>query len=142
MHGIVLHTALFMTFLLLSLILVLANKTRTRQQNPLKPLKKACLANHPEAAREALLNWAKQTWPDSKILNLDDIIQHTPNNALTHALQALSEALYQTKKTPLWQGHVLWLAVQAISKTKRAQSPKASKISNLPPLNPLQHTNR
>jgi hypothetical protein len=136
MHGVVLHMALFATFLLLSVIFFFSNKTRARPPNPLKPLKKACLGNNPVAAREALLAWAQHIWPDKKILNLDDIIQQAPNDKLIHALQSLSESLYQTKKTSLWQGHILWLAIQSIPKKSYTPSSKKSKNVHLPPLNP------
>ncbi|MDX2345249.1 MAG: BatD family protein [Legionella sp.] len=137
LHGLIFHIALFATFLLLSCICILSKK-KIAQPNRLRPLKKACRRNHPEAAREALLHWARQTWPNASILNLNDIIQQTTNSTLANALHALSETLYQNKKSVSWEGNTLWLAIQACTKQKKSHASKKSidNLNHLPPINP------
>lgn len=142
--AIVFHAILLVVFLSVSLIAFIVKrkyahsiqKNRTKNQL-LKQLKKACHANHPEAARDALLLWAQHAWPNVRILNLDDINQHAANTALYDALRTISEALYHPEKTRTWQGKVLWMAITKSLKERHKKRPKPPP-NTLPPINP-QH---
>ncbi len=132
------HLALLLTFALISLIFILTRKQGTPSRQPsgahAKALKNACLKNNPQKAREALLAWAQHTWPDARILNLDDVIQLASDDALTKALKELSEALYHPDQTIPWQGERLWQAIQKQKKQKTQK--KSQKRPPLPPINP------
>ena len=142
-HGLIFHAALLSVLICLGLIILIATRKKSRasqhktsKQPSLKALKKACLSNQPQTARDALLAWAKEKWPDINILNLDDVMAHAENSALTKTLHTLSKALYCGKKTAAWQGRELWLAVLATSKKHKMQSNKKPESDPLPPINP------
>ena len=136
-HHIAWHIIVLSALLCISLTCFLIHKIKTRQPNPLKPLKKACFSNQPQAAHRALLIWAQQLWPKANILNLDGIITQTQNIALQKALQLLSKALFQPALQQAWEGKTLWMAIQSLYKTKKRKTTDAVSLDNkLPPLNP------
>ncbi|MCH9756144.1 MAG: BatD family protein [Gammaproteobacteria bacterium] len=139
-HRIILHAASLLVFLLLCLLGFIlhqknSHKQKINQHKHLKKLKKACLSNQPQTTRDALLAWAKHAWPNTNILNLDDIIKITADEAVTQALHTLSKALYHPEKTISWQGSTLWSAIQKRNSRKHQQA--APKSNPLPPMNPI-----
>lgn len=99
----------------------------------LNKLHTACKQGNTQEARNALLKWAREHWPDAPILNLGDL-NHLINNAqLKKQIQILSQALYQDTGTSLWHGDELWRSVQEFKKTPYHHP---QKTDVLPPINP------
>ncbi|WP_441344334.1 BatD family protein, partial [Pseudomonas aeruginosa] len=87
----------------------------------------ACLANDPQATRQALDAWARQQ-PDTLA---DMAARFVP---LSDALDGLNGALY-SESGHSWQGEDLWRAIRALPTTEQAP---AGAVDNggLPPLYP------
>ena len=60
-----------------------------------KRLRQACLANDAGAAKDALLAWGKQVWPDKSCMNLDDVAHGVTYEPLRRSIHQLSQRLYQ-----------------------------------------------
>lgn len=93
----------------------------------LDDLKRACLANDPQATRQALDAWARQQ-PET----LADMAARFV--LLSDALDGLNGALY-SESGQHWQGEDLWKAIRSIPAIEREQDP-GSEPSSLPPLYP------
>ncbi|AZD08220.1 BatD [Pseudomonas chlororaphis] len=93
----------------------------------LDDLKRACLANDPQATRQALDAWARQQ-PETLA---DMAARFVP---LSDALDGLNGALY-SETGHYWQGEELWRAIRAIPIAEHVQTPLAD-TSSLPPLYP------
>ncbi len=132
MPSLVTQLTLFASLLIMSFSLFLYRKNKAHQK-PLKTLKKACHANDPLAARHALLGWAKHTWPNQAILNLDDVIRHAANTSLAEALQDLSKSLYHPEKNVTWDGRTL---LHAVMRRPRKRQGKQKNTHTLPPMYP------
>lgn len=93
----------------------------------LDELRRACLANDPQATRQALDAWARQQ-PDTLA---DMAARFVP---LSDALDGLNGALY-SESGHSWQGEDLWRAIRALPTTEQAP---AGAVDNggLPPLYP------
>ena len=98
----------------------------------LSALKRACMENKAQKARDLLLLWGKSQWPEAQLLNLNDLNTLTHNLALKKQIQLLSEALYSTSKYSSWQGEAL---LQAIRTFKKSASTKSSEA--LSPIHPF-----
>lgn len=92
----------------------------------LDDLKRACLANDPQATRQALDAWARQQ-PETLA---DMAARFVP---LSDALDGLNGALY-SETGQHWQGEELWRAIRTIPIAERTQDPLGD--SGLPPLYP------
>lgn len=92
----------------------------------LDDLKRACLANDPQATRQALDAWARQQ-PET----LADMAARFAT--LSDALDGLNGALYSETGNQ-WQGESLWKAIRSLPPPEAAASPQES--SPLPPLYP------
>ena len=92
----------------------------------LDDLKRACLANDPQATRQALDAWARQQ-PET----LADMAARFAT--LSDALDGLNGALYSETGNQ-WQGESLWKAIRSLPPLEAAASPQES--SPLPPLYP------
>ncbi|MDE1165675.1 MAG: BatD family protein [Pseudomonas sp.] len=90
----------------------------------LDDLKRACLANDPQATRQALDAWARQQ-PETLA---DLAARYVP---LSDALDGLNGALY-SETGQFWQGEDLWRAIGTIPAADREQA----LVSDLPPLYP------
>ena len=91
-------------------------------------LKRACLANDPQASRQALDAWARQqTTPLVDIAATD--------NALRDALDALNSALY-SESSGAWQGQALWQAIHQLPAESQRKAEQAEQEQQLPPLYP------
>ena len=87
----------------------------------------------PRDAKEAVLAWAAQQWPEETLLNLSDVISRVQDAKLKQALQQLSKTLYaQSNPQTQWNGKTLWRSLthyRAAKPTKKITQP------SLPPLN-------
>jgi len=104
-----------------------AAQTGPSPRTLLDDLKRASLANDPQATRQALDAWARQQ-PETLA---DMAARFVP---LSDALDGLNGALY-SETGQHWQGEELWRAIRAIPITERVQDPVAD-TSSLPPLYP------
>lgn len=97
-----------------------------------KKLKAACLTNQPQAAKEALLEWAGCIWPKTKCLNLADITRLVGQPGFKKQINVLSQTLYQQDQQS-WQGDDLW---QCIVNFKPNGTSGKNKENPLPPIHP------
>ena len=104
-----------------------AAQTGPSPRTLLDDLKRASLANDPQATRQALDAWARQQ-PETLA---DMAARFVP---LSDALDGLNGALY-SETGQYWQGEELWKAIRSIPATERGQD-AASEPSSLPPLYP------
>ncbi|OLF54013.1 BatD family protein [Pseudomonas chlororaphis] len=104
-----------------------AAQTGPSPRTLLDDLKRACLANDPQATRQALDAWARQQ-PETLA---DMAARFVP---LSDALDGLNGALY-SETGQYWQGEELWRAIRTIPIAERVQDPVAD-TSSLPPLYP------
>jgi hypothetical protein len=93
----------------------------------LDDLKRACLANDPQASRQALDAWARQ-FPETLA---EMAARFTP---LSVALDELNGSLY-SEAGQHWQGTALWEAIRTLPPTQ-AQEESTQEASPLPPLYP------
>ena len=103
-----------------------AAQTGPSPRTLLDDLKRTCLANDPQATRQALDAWARQQ-PET----LADMAARFVT--LSDALDGLNGALY-SESGQYWQGEELWRAIRAIPVAERVQDPVSD--SSLPPLYP------
>ena len=104
-----------------------AAQTGPSPRTLLDDLKRASLANDPQATRQALDAWARQQ-PET----LADMAARFV--LLSDALDGLNGALY-SETGQHWQGDELWKAIRSIPAAEREQQ-DASEPSSLPPLYP------
>lgn len=104
-----------------------AAQTGPSPRTLLDDLKRASLANDPQATRQALDAWARQQ-PETLA---DMAARFVP---LSDALDGLNGALY-SETGQHWQGEELWRAIRTIPAAERIQDPVAD-TSSLPPLYP------
>ncbi|MES2869165.1 MAG: BatD family protein [Pseudomonadota bacterium] len=104
-----------------------AAQTGPSPRTLLDDLKRACLANDPQATRQALDAWARQQ-PET----LADMAARFV--LLSDALDGLNGALY-SETGQYWQGEELWKAIRSIPATEREQD-ASTEPSSLPPLYP------
>lgn len=93
----------------------------------LDDLKRACLANDPQATRQALDAWARQQ-PETLAEMAARFV------LLSDALDGLNGALY-SETGQHWQGEDLWKAIRSIPAAEREQD-AGNDTSSLPPLYP------
>ena len=82
-----------------------------RRHQSLQRLRRACIDDNPRAARDALLYWSRQQWPDRPGFGLAHIRRRLPSPELARALTELDAAIYAANKAG-WQGRDLWYALQ------------------------------
>ena len=93
----------------------------------LDDLKRACLANDPQATRQALDAWARQQ-PETLAEMAARFV------LLSDALDGLNGALY-SETGQHWQGEDLWKAIRSIPAAEREQD-AGNDTNSLPPLYP------
>jgi hypothetical protein len=80
-------------------------------------LRKACSADDPVAARDALMGWARVRWPSGGPLTPGAVASKLESLALAAAVADLDRALYSPGRHPdspaPWNGHPLWRAFKA-----------------------------
>lgn len=104
-----------------------AAQTGPSPRTLLDDLKRACLANDPQATRQALDAWARQQ-PETLAEMAARFV------LLSDALDGLNGALY-SETGQHWQGEELWKAIRSIPAAEREQD-AGSDTSSLPPLYP------
>ena len=104
-----------------------AAQTGPSPRTLLDDIKRACLANDPQATRQALDAWARQQ-PETLAEMAARFV------LLSDALDGLNGALY-SETGQYWQGEELWKAIRSIPAAEREQD-TASESSSLPPLYP------
>jgi hypothetical protein len=70
-------------------------------------LRHACLSDEPRAAREALLRWAADSWPEDAPRSLQELAKRLADGELRAQLASLDRALYASGQGP-WLGEPLW----------------------------------
>ncbi len=70
-------------------------------------LRHACLSDEPRAAREALLRWAADSWPEDAPRSLQELAKRLADAELRTQLASLDRALYASGQGP-WLGEPLW----------------------------------
>ncbi len=93
----------------------------------------ACQKNSPKDLQTAILNWARDKWPESEIHNLHDIIAQTVAPTFAAELQSLTAVLYK-KQMQNYNGITFWKAFLEQEKYQ-PETAKEDKDS-LPPLYP------
>ena len=96
-------------------------------------LKKACLSQQPEQARNEILKWARAQWPDESINGLWQIHMKFASTDLNKELRQLDEALYSPRQCS-WNGAKLYRLLR--NKPGRIASQNALDASALPQLYP------
>ena len=100
-------------------------------------LEQACRQNRADAAKDALLAWARAYWEQQPPQSLDAIAARSRNEAFAAQLRALNAHLYAPKTNGAgWDGAALWLA---FSEYKKSMDEKnlARKTPSLPPLHKI-----
>jgi hypothetical protein len=89
------------------------------ERSAVDALKTACRTNDPAAARQALLDWAKQRWPSACPMGLEDLERRCAGE-LAREVGRLNRTLYRDPES-VWEGQSLWAAFRstpaAVSKT-------------------------
>lgn len=93
-------------------------------------LKISCHENHPNQAKNYLLQWAALQWPEHPPQNLQAITQLLQDKTLSEQITLLDQTLYAPIKN-LWDGSKLW---QAFTHLTFHPAPKSREI--LPKLYP------
>jgi hypothetical protein len=73
-------------------------------QPDLKSVLAACRSGKPAEARQALIGWARQRWPEHPPLGLKDLAQRFADSRITGLLQDLDRACYRGGN---WNGEAL-----------------------------------
>ncbi|MEM7018936.1 MAG: BatD family protein [Pseudomonadota bacterium] len=72
-----------------------------------KELEQACLANDPQRAQQALLNWSRAYWPNALVASLGHVAARLNQPKASELLSALDATLYHSDKVN-WQGAEFW----------------------------------
>jgi len=97
-----------------------------------KQLKKACMQNAAEAAKEALLAWSRALWPQ-RTQSLGEV-RHRVGLDLSREIQKLNTSLY-SREPDAWQGGpALWAAFEQEIKKEKIKSVR--KAEGLAPMVP------
>lgn len=90
------------------------------QRSTLRSLREAVRRNEPEPIKEALLNWAKSTWPDQAPANLTDL-GYLCGEPAQQEIVLLNQSIYGKTKQP-WNGERLLLAIENVDGFKMKQN--------------------
>jgi len=91
-----------------------------------KTLKQACATNNAELAKNALLQWSLQYWPDRSL----NLIANHCNDPLKKQIQLLNAILYSPESNN-WQGQELYTAFKAFEPEKLSTAPVNNKLKPL-----------
>ncbi|MGA8260896.1 MAG: hypothetical protein WB783_11835, partial [Arenicellales bacterium] len=81
------------------------------RRHALKTLRQACRSGDPQAAREALLGWARVLWPEQPPRSLG-VLGRSVDDATAAEIGALQRVLYASGDAP-WRGEGLYRAARA-----------------------------
>ena len=94
--------------------------TAWRRHQALRRLQRACSDDDAQAARIAVLCWAREQWPDRATFGLGQIRQRLPAPELAAALTALDAAIYAAGGEN-WQGRGLWRALRLALRSRSVE---------------------
>lgn len=106
----------------------LLTKEVSSQQN-IKNLKRACAANDPVMAKQALLDWAKSFWSDKKITSIDAVKEFCGENLQTK-IDELNMCLYG-KEGIEWDGISFLRSFESQSFERKTSVKEAGKLEAL-----------
>ena len=104
--------------------------THNNLRNLRNQLKQACEQHNAHAIKQALLNWAKQHWPEKAIQNLGDICQQNIIDDLKQAIKQLDTIIYKSGQQQ-FNGTALW---QAFVENEKQKSKTKESNNDVPPL--------
>ncbi len=133
--SLLLVTVVTLAFGRLKTRLLIRIDTMSQQRRIRQRLKRACLSNDAAAARLALIDWARQRWPEATIVGLRQICGDGVSVELRQQLGKLDTALF-ARKSVAWRGQALWDSLHGIFYGRRSRS--HNRISRLPGLYPGQ----
>jgi len=93
-------------------------------------LKGACQSHDARRARDSLLQWARQNWPDRRVLSISDVAAYS-GAELAQQIRVLNNVLYSPRQEP-WDGAPLWQAF-----TREQGKKKQKSVANSSGLEPL-----
>jgi len=97
--------------------------THHRSEKPsIKAIQHACQISNPQQARDALLTWSKQRWPQQPPLSLIDLIEHIDDQAAQQQIALLDGQLYREEQQ--WNGPECWNTLEPILKENTTPSSK------------------
>ena len=108
-------------------------RSEKKQPANLETIKKTCLDNHPQAAHQAILNWAAASWPQNPPTNLNAIATRLENPELGKAFNNLEETLYSPNNLD-WDGSHFWQTIAKKLQRKTPSKPSRNQKEGLPPL--------
>ena len=91
---------------------------------------KACQANNPTSANQAILKWGQARWPEQHFTSSQDVARFLDAKAVNQAMDQLQAALYGANEQQ-WQGQALY---QAFNNHKKPQ--QQQRQDPLTPLHP------
>ncbi|WP_245232252.1 BatD family protein [Thiorhodococcus minor] len=100
----------------------------------LQSLKQACLANEPRAARGALIDWARQRWPEDPPAGLEGIAARLGHEAIADCLREIDRVIYAPPGTG-WDGAAAWAELEPMLKAagRPGRTPEDQAIPDLYP---------
>ncbi|MEQ8494036.1 MAG: BatD family protein, partial [Gammaproteobacteria bacterium] len=98
-----------------------------------RALKEACARDQADAARSALIAWARSRDPDARCRSLRDVARLVETRELAAAIVALERSLYGRSDTD-WQGNTLWHAFQREPRSPRRARAARPTATTLPPM--------
>lgn len=128
----ILYIFIFLIMIVVITTIIFKFKIKSNLKPSLNPslnnILKACKAHDPGNARQAILAFARQEWPELKILNLNNI--PIDNEDFKQEIKILTAALYGKGQSFSWDGTKLW---QFFSKLK-IKKPRYKTKKSLPPI--------
>ncbi len=114
-------------------------KTESRPPKPdTASVKLACRAQDPARARQALLDWARATWPERPPAGLSELSARLGNTDAAAALRELDATLYAFGEG-VWDGGEAWKRLGGALK-QPVSEPSSTHRGPLPPLYPQTST--
>jgi hypothetical protein len=144
---------------LLTLAWILTDRRRRRSGAPQRPapperpgsrslasarddLRRACNAEDPRAARDALLAWGQARWPDDAPRGLGALAARLRSHDASEVLDGIDRAIYaqgrspdQQRSAPGWEGKDAWLRLEPLLE-RAARAERTGQGSLLPGLYP------
>lgn len=106
------------------------NQSSAFSSNAIKDIKSACNNGDPQQAKQALLNWGHNVWPDDPPTSLGHIAQKV-DERLAREVEKLSSVLYKPGESH-WDQQLLLKALQQfIDQQKQKENKQSSKIKPL-----------
>ncbi|MCB1876990.1 MAG: protein BatD [Chromatiales bacterium] len=101
----------------------------------LRDIGNACRNGDPASTRTALLNWARQRWPNDPPEGPQAIAQRLQNPAVVEQLMEMERHLYRGEPQAAWDGKACWSALKsALAADNNGKPPEEA----LPPLYPAR----